>query len=53
VLELIARAGDWPSKDVPERYWPMLIEFIASVSAGAAAQGPVSDKRYPFVMINS
>ncbi|MFL6028487.1 MAG: alpha/beta fold hydrolase [Gaiellaceae bacterium] len=30
-LEILAGAGHFPWRDVPERYWPLLTEFIASL----------------------
>jgi proline iminopeptidase len=33
-LEVIDGAGHFPWMDVPERYWPMLITFIGSITRG-------------------
>jgi proline iminopeptidase len=33
-LEVLADAGHFPWKDVPERYWPLLIDFVMSVEGG-------------------
>jgi len=30
-LDILANAGHFPWKDVPDRYWPMLIDFVASL----------------------
>jgi pimeloyl-ACP methyl ester carboxylesterase len=30
-LEVIEGAGHFPWKDAPDRYWPLLLEFVASV----------------------
>ena len=37
-LEVLAGAGHFPWKDVPERYWPLLIDFVTSVG-GASPTG--------------
>jgi pimeloyl-ACP methyl ester carboxylesterase len=33
-VEVIEGAGHFPWKDAPERYWPVLTEFVAGVAAG-------------------
>jgi 3-oxoadipate enol-lactonase len=30
-LEVIPGAGHWAWKDAPDRFWPMITEFLASV----------------------
>jgi pimeloyl-ACP methyl ester carboxylesterase len=32
-LEVIEKAGHFPWKDVPDRYWPLLNEFVRTVTA--------------------
>lgn len=31
-LEVLADAGHFPWKDVPERYWPLLVDFVTSAA---------------------
>ena len=31
-LEVLAGAGHFPWKDVPERYWPLLVDFVTSAA---------------------
>jgi len=32
-LEVLTGAGHFPWKDVPERYWPLLVDFVATIAA--------------------
>jgi pimeloyl-ACP methyl ester carboxylesterase len=32
-LEVIERAGHFPWKDAPDRYWPLLIDFVTATAA--------------------
>jgi 3-oxoadipate enol-lactonase len=32
-LEVISGAGHWAWKDAPERFWPMIVEFIHSTTS--------------------
>jgi pimeloyl-ACP methyl ester carboxylesterase len=32
-LEVIAGAGHWTWKDAPDRFWPMIVEFVERVAA--------------------
>jgi len=32
-LEVIEGAGHWPWKDAPDRFWPMIVEFIHGTAA--------------------
>jgi proline iminopeptidase len=34
-VEVIAKAGHFPWKDAPDRYWPMLTDFVAGVGGAA------------------
>ena len=34
-LEILPRAGHFPWLDTPDRYWPMIIEFVASAGRSA------------------
>jgi pimeloyl-ACP methyl ester carboxylesterase len=31
-LEIIEQAGHFPWKDAPERYWPLLIDFVTTTT---------------------
>jgi 3-oxoadipate enol-lactonase len=37
-LEVIPGAGHWAWKDAPERFWPMLVDFMERTSAHARVQ---------------
>ncbi len=39
-IEGIRGAGHFPWKDVPDRYWPLLIDFVATASVPRAASRP-------------
>ena len=37
-LEIISGAGHWAWKDVPERFWPMIVAFIQSTTGREAVE---------------
>lgn len=38
-LEIVEGAGHFPWLDVPDRYWPLLSEFVTTTGAGAGERG--------------
>jgi pimeloyl-ACP methyl ester carboxylesterase len=38
-LEVISGAGHWTWKDAPERYWPMIVDFVHSVARRETTEG--------------
>jgi pimeloyl-ACP methyl ester carboxylesterase len=44
-LEVIDGAGHWAWKDAPDRYWPMIIEFIRTTQAAEGARTTTIDGR--------
>lgn len=41
-LEVIEGAGHFPWKDAPDRYWPLLSEFVTTTAAGGKIDRPSS-----------
>jgi pimeloyl-ACP methyl ester carboxylesterase len=37
-LEIISGAGHWAWKDVPERYWPLIVEFVDRAASREAVE---------------